>query len=108
MKVRTCRECGRQFTGANNAVRCPECRAEKQRENALKHCVDDLTLDVREADAAGVSYGQWRIRKLLEKQKAREKREAEMARRRKEKNERKPERKEQPGETVREDVLDHE
>ena len=47
MKVKTCRECGRQFAESNNAVRCPECRAEKQREKALKNCVDDLTLDVR-------------------------------------------------------------
>lgn len=48
--------------------------------------VDDLMLDVREADASGKSYGYWRIGLMLEKQKAREKMQAERERRRKEKD----------------------
>ncbi len=48
--------------------------------------VDDLMLDVREADASGKSYGYWRIGLLLQKQKERERMEAEKERRKKEKN----------------------
>ena len=42
---------------------------------------DDLMLDAREADAAGLSYGNWRAKQLMEKQKLRQ--QAEENRRRK-------------------------
>ena len=44
-----------------------------ERYQALAAEVDELTLDVREADAAGLSYGQWRARQLLARQEARKK-----------------------------------
>lgn len=72
MKERICCDCGKKFYGANNAKRCPACRDKKLYKSTAAE-VDELTLDVREADAAGLSYGQWRARQLLARQEARKK-----------------------------------
>ena len=81
MQNRVCRECGKTFYGANNATRCPACREKQTNKRYPPSEVDDLMLDVREADAAGKSYGYWRAGKLMEKQKLRQ--QAEDNRRRK-------------------------
>lgn len=48
-----------------------ECKVRK--EDGKRPEVDELTLDVREADAEGLSYGKWRVRQMLAKQKAKQK-----------------------------------
>lgn len=73
MKNRVCCDCGKTFYGANNAKRCPACRDRRIYKERQPADVDELTLDVREADAAGLSYGQWRARQLLARQEARKK-----------------------------------
>lgn len=69
MTKRICRECGREFTGSKNAMTCPACK-EKHRRRLPPSELDDLMLDVRQADAEGKSYGYWRVGLMLEKQKA--------------------------------------
>lgn len=59
---------------------------EREQKRLPPALIDDLMLDAREADASGKSYGYWRIGQLLEKQKAREKMQAERERRKKEKD----------------------
>ena len=81
MQNRVCRECGKTFYGANNATRCPVCREKQTNKRYPPSEVDDLMLDAREADAAGLSYGNWRAKQLMEKQKLRQ--QAEENRRRK-------------------------
>ena len=46
------------------------CREIREHRRLPPSEVDDLMLDVREADAAGLSYGQWRAQKLMGKLKA--------------------------------------
>lgn len=70
MKKRICCDCGKEFYGASNAKRCPACREIREHRRLPPSEVDDLMLDVREADAAGLSYGQWRAQKLMGKLKA--------------------------------------
>lgn len=86
MELIVCKKCGEKFYRENGSDRCPKCGAVRSRKRMPPSLVDDLILDVREADAAGKSYGYWRIGLMLEKQKAREKMQAERERRRKEKN----------------------
>jgi hypothetical protein len=57
------------------ARRCPVCAerfAERVRKKYKNPPADPLTADVRKADAAGKSYGYWRLDELLKEQKARE------------------------------------
>ena len=70
MKKRICCDCGKEFYGASNAKRCPACREIREHRRLPPSEVDDLMLDVREVDAAGLSYGQWRAQKLMGKLKA--------------------------------------
>ncbi len=53
--------------------KCADCGTVFVAENpASKYCPDALTLDVRAADAAGLSYGVWRAREDDRKRKAKE------------------------------------
>lgn len=77
MMKHICCDCGTEFYGANNARRCPKCREIRAQNKPLPPSeVDELMLDVREADAAGKSYGRWRADQLLAKQEARRRLEA--------------------------------
>ena len=51
MKKRICCDCGKEFYGAKNAKRCPACREIREHRRLPPSEVDDLMLDVREADA---------------------------------------------------------
>ena len=76
MIIKTCVDCGAVILSNNvTARRCPVC-AERFAERVCKKYknppADPLTADVRKADAAGKSYGYWRLDELLKEQKARE------------------------------------
>lgn len=76
MIIKICVDCGAVILSNNvTARRCAICESrfiERTREKYKKPPVDPLTADVRKADAAGKSYGYWRLDELLEEQKARE------------------------------------
>lgn len=76
MIIKTCVDCGAMILSNNvTARRCPVCAerfAERVRKKYKNPPADPLTADVRKADAAGKSYGYWRLDELLKEQKARE------------------------------------
>ncbi len=76
MIIKTCVDCGAVILSNNvTARRCPVCAerfAERVRKKYKNPPADPLTADVRKADAAGKSYGYWRLDELLKEQKARE------------------------------------
>ena len=76
MIIKTCVDCGAVILSNNvTARRCPVCAerfAERARKKYKNPPADPLTADVRKADAAGKSYGYWRLDELLKEQKARE------------------------------------
>lgn len=76
MIIKICVDCGAVILSNNvTARRCPVCAerfAERVRKKYKNPPADPLTADVRKADAAGKSYGYWRLDELLEEQKARE------------------------------------
>lgn len=76
MIIKICVDCGAVILSNNvTARRCAICESrfiERAREKYKKPPADPLTADVRKADAAGKSYGYWRLDELLEEQKARE------------------------------------
>lgn len=76
MIIKICVDCGAVILSNNvTARRCAICESrfiERTREKYKKPPADPLTADVRKADAAGKSYGYWRLDELLEEQKARE------------------------------------
>lgn len=80
MIIKTCVDCGAVILSNNvTARRCPVCAerfAERVRKKYKNPPADPLTADVRKADAAGKSYGYWRLDELLKEQKAREELEA--------------------------------
>lgn len=84
MAMKVCIDCGTVFPAENfGAKRCCLCAAKYKTKPAApkmypKPPVDALTRDVREADAAGKSYGVWRKDQMLAEQKAREKLEEEL------------------------------
>lgn len=84
--IKVCVDCGTVFPAENfGAKRCCLCAAKHKTKPAApkvyqKPPVDALTRDVREADAAGKSYGVWRKDEMLAEQKAREELEAKLAR----------------------------
>lgn len=86
MKPIVCKKCGEKFYRENGSDRCPKCGAVRPHRRVPPSQVDDLMLDVREADASGKSYGYWRVGQLLEKQKAREELEARRKKLKEEKN----------------------
>lgn len=73
--IKTCVDCGAVILSNNvTARRCPVCAerfAERVRKKYKNPPADPLTADVRKADAAGKSYGYWRLDELLKEQKAR-------------------------------------
>ena len=87
MPMKVCIDCGTVFPAEHSgAKRCCICTAKHGTKPAAekvypKPPVDDLTRDVRQADASGKSYGFWRAGLLLAKQKAREEMEAKKAQR---------------------------
>lgn len=93
--MKVCIDCGTVFPAENfGAKRCCLCAAKHKTKPAApkvypKPPVDALTRDVREADAAGKSYGVWRKDEMLAEQKAREELEAKLARNAQKKKERK-------------------
>ena len=74
MIIKTCVDCGAVILSNNvTARRCPVCAerfAERVRKKYKNPPADPLTADVRKADAAGKSYGYWRLDELLKEQKA--------------------------------------
>lgn len=76
MIIKTCVDCGAVILSNNvTARRCPVCAerfAERVRKKYKNPPADPLTADVRKADAAGKSYGYWRLDELLKEQKARQ------------------------------------
>ena len=86
MAMKVCIDCGTVFPAENfGAKRCCLCAAKYKTKTAApkvypKPPVDALTRDVREADAAGISYGKLQVKRMLAKQKAREELEAKRAR----------------------------
>lgn len=77
--LKKCADCGTVFVAENPASKyCPCCSARRNipgpaRGNGYrKPPPDALTLDVRAADAAGLSYGVWRAREDDRKRKAKE------------------------------------
>lgn len=87
MPMKVCIDCGTIFPAEHiGAKRCCLCAAKHGTEPTTekvypKPPVDDLTRDVRQADASGKSYGFWRAGLLLAKQKAREEMEVKKAQR---------------------------
>lgn len=78
MPMKVCIDCGTIFPAEHiGAKRCCLCAAK----HGTEPPVDDLTRDVRQADASGKSYGFWRAGLLLAKQKAREEMEVKKAQR---------------------------
>lgn len=78
-ELKKCADCGTVFVAENPASKyCPCCSARRNipgpaRGNGYrKPPPDALTLDVRAADAAGLSYGVWRAREDDRKRKAKE------------------------------------
>lgn len=76
---KVCTSCKETFIAESPAIKlCPACDAKSQTtpaERARKNCrikPDRLMLDVRQADAAGLSYGVWRAREDDKKRKAKE------------------------------------
>ena len=76
---KVCTSCKETFIAESPAIKlCPVCNAKSQTtpaERAQKNChikPDRLMLDVRQADAAGLSYGVWRARGDDKKRKAEE------------------------------------
>lgn len=76
---KVCTSCKETFIAESPAIKlCPVCNAKSQTtpaERARKRChikPDRLMLDVRQADAAGLSYGVWRAREDDKKRKAEE------------------------------------
>ena len=76
---KVCTSCKETFIAESPAIKlCPVCNAKSQTtpaERAQKNCrikPDRLMLDVRQADAAGLSYGVWRAREDDQKRKAEE------------------------------------
>lgn len=76
---KVCTSCKETFIAESPAIKlCPVCNAKSQTtpaERAQKNCrikPDRLMLDVRQADAAGLSYGVWREREDDKKRKAEE------------------------------------
>ena len=76
---KVCTSCKETFIAESPAIKlCPVCNAKSQTtpaERAQKNCrikPDRLMLDVRQADAAGLSYGVWRAREGDKKRKAEE------------------------------------
>lgn len=76
---KVCTSCKETFIAESPAIKlCPVCDAKSQTtpaERARKNCrikPDRLMLDVRQADAAGLSYGVWRAREDDKKRKAKE------------------------------------
>lgn len=74
---KVCTSCKETFIAESPAIKlCPVCNAKSQTtpaERAQKNCrikPDRLMLDVRRADAAGLSYGVWRAREDDKKRKA--------------------------------------
>ena len=69
MIIKTCVDCGAVILSNNvTARRCPVCAerfAERVRKKYKNPPADPLTADVRKADAAGKSYGYWRLDELL-------------------------------------------
>lgn len=86
MAMKVCIDCGTVFPVENfGAKRCCLCAAKHKTKPAApkmypKPPVDALTRDVREADAAGISYGKLQVKRMLAKRKARETLEAKQAR----------------------------
>ena len=77
--LKKCADCGTVFVAENPASKyCPCCSARRnipgpaRGHGYRKPPPDALTLDVREADAAGLSYGVWRAREDEKKRKAKE------------------------------------
>lgn len=77
--LKKCADCGTVFVAENPASKyCPCCSARRNipgqaRGNGYrKPPPDALTLDVRAADTAGLSYGVWRAREDDRKRKAKE------------------------------------
>lgn len=93
MPMKVCIDCGMVFPAEHiGAKRCCICAAQHEVKPAAekiypKPPVDDLTRDVRQADASGKSYGFWRAGLLLAAQKIREEMAAEKAQKDKEKGE---------------------
>lgn len=76
---KVCTSCKETFIAESPAIKlCPVCNTKSQTtpaERAQKNCrikPDRLMLDVRQADAAGLSYGVWRAREDDKKRKAEE------------------------------------
>lgn len=76
---KVCTSCKETFIAESPAIKlCPVCNAKSQitpAERAQKNYrikPDRLMLDVRQADAAGLSYGVWRAREDDKKRKAEE------------------------------------
>lgn len=76
---KVCTSCKETFIAESPAIKlCPVCNAKSQTtpaERAQKNCrikPDRLMPDVRQADAAGLSYGVWRAREDDKKRKAEE------------------------------------
>lgn len=76
---KVCTSCKETFIAESPAIKLyPVCNAKSQTtpaERAQKNCrikPDRLMLDVRQADAAGLSYGVWRAREDDKKRKAEE------------------------------------
>lgn len=76
MQIKICIDCGAVILSQNvTARRCPICAerfAERARKKYKNPPIDPLTGDVRQADAEGKSYGNWRKDKWLAEQKAKE------------------------------------
>lgn len=77
--LKKCADCGTVFVAENPASKyCPCCSARRnipspaRGNDYRKPPPDALTLDVRAADAAGLSYGVWRAREDDRKRKAKE------------------------------------
>lgn len=76
---KVCTSCKETFIAESPAIKlCSVCNAKSQTtpaERAQKNCrikPDRLMLDVRQADAAGLSYGVWRAKEDDKKRKAEE------------------------------------
>ena len=104
---KTCTACKETFIADSPAIKlCPICNAKSQTPPAerarrnVRMTLDPLMLDVRQADAAGLSYGRWRYEETERRRKAEEELHRKIEERRKRREQREKEKENEHGEST--------
>ena len=104
---KTCTACKETFIADSPAIKlCPICNAKSQTPPAerarrnVRMTLDPLMLDVRQADAAGLSYARWRYEETERRRKAEEELHRKIEERRKRREQREKEKENEHGEST--------